>query len=467
MKWKLTVRYLISVVFVVLFIIFVNLFLMLALFMAQSVLNIPIFQEEEHSPELFTRQFQDQITISGDAPTIADPGKEELSSRNAWIQILDETGKELFRYKAPEGLKKSYTPSEIVQMYKYKEVNGETTVFVGEKKAGGRAYSYLIGMENRNINRYVILYDNQSLFRMVQVGGIVLVIDILITLLIGYFLSQRLTKPLYTLIDGIKRLANHEYFHARPTGVFKQVFLNINQLSNHLKANESERKKLDRMKEEWVTNISHDIKTPLASIQGFAEMMKDPDYRFTEDEIREYADIIEKKSLYIKEVIEDLSLTTRLKNKELTLNKKTTNLVVLLRNIVIDIVNDPKYARRHIEFHANQENIPAEVDEILVRRAIHNLIYNALIHNDANVNIAVRIEKTDRTRIVVQDNGKGIRKEELDKIFDRYYRGTNTGDAHKGSGLGMAIAKDIIQEHDGEIKIRSEVGRGTTIEIQL
>lgn len=467
MKWKLTVRYLISVVFVVIFIIFVNLFLMLAFFTARSVLNIPFFQEEENYPEQFTRQFQEQLVVSGDAPTIADAGKEELSSRNAWIQILDETGKELFSYRAPEGLKKSYTPSEIVQMYKYKEVNGETTVFVGDKKVDGRAYSYLIGMENRNINRYFILYDNQSLFGMVKVGGIVLVIDILITLLIGYFLSKRLTKPLYTLIDGIKRLASNEYFHARPAGVFKQVFSNINHLSNQLKANESERKKLDRMKEEWVTNISHDIKTPLASIQGFAEMMKDPDYRFTEDEIREYADIIEKKSLYIKEVIEDLSLTTRLKNKELTLNKKTTNLVMLLRDIVIDIVNDPKYAKRHIEFHANQENIPAEVDEILVRRAIHNLIYNALIHNDANVNIAVRIEKADRTHIVIQDNGKGIRKEELDKIFDRYYRGTNTGDAHKGSGLGMAIAKDIIREHGGEIAIHSEVGRGTTIDIGL
>lgn len=467
MKWKLTVRYLISVVFVVIFIIFINLFLMLALFTAQSVVNLPLFREEEHSPEQFTRQFQEQIIISGDALTVTEAGKEELGSRNAWIQVLDETGRELLRYGAPEGLKKSYTPSEVIQMYKYKEINAETTVFVGEKKAGGRAYSYLIGMENRNLNRYFILFDNHSLFRMVKVGSIVLVVDILITLLIGYFLSQRLTRPLYSLIDGIKRLAGNEYFHARPGGVFKQVITNLNLLSNQLKANESERKKLDRMKEEWVTNISHDIKTPLASIQGFAEMMKDPDYRFTEDEIREYADIIEKKSLYIKEVVEDLSLTTRLKNKELKLNKDKVNLVALLRNIVIDIVNDPKYAKRHIAFHASHENIPAEVDEILIRRALHNVIYNALIHNDADVNIVVRIEKADRTRIVIQDNGKGIRTEELDKIFDRYYRGTNTGDAHKGSGLGMAIAKDIIRVHDGEIAIYSEVGRGTTIDIQL
>lgn len=459
MKWKLTITYLISVVFVVIFIIFINLSI--------AIFNIPIKQDEKHSPEQFARLFQDQIMISGEELIITEAGKEELNSKNAWIQFLDETGKEIFRYRAPEGLQKSYTPSEIIQMYKYKEVNAETTVFIGEKKANGHVYSYFIGIQNRNINRYFITYDNDSLFRMIKVGGIVLVFNILITLLIGYFLSKRLTKPLYALIDGIKKLASNEYFHAQPGGIYKQVFSNINHLSNQLKANQTERIKLDRMKEEWVTNISHDIKTPLTSIQGFAEMMKEPDYRLTVDEIREYADIIVKKSIYIKEVIEDLSLTTRLKNKELTLNKKMTNMVVFLRNIVIDIVNDPKYAKRHIEFHANQESIPLEVDKILLRRAIDNLIYNALVHNDANVNIAVSIETTDRTRIVIQDNGRGIRKEELDKVFDRYYRGTSTGDVHKGSGLGMAIAKDIIQVHDGEIAIHSEAGRGTTIDIQF
>jgi len=79
----------------------------------------------------------------------------------------------------------------------------------------------------------------------------------------------------------------------------------------------------------------------------------------------------------------------------------------------------------------------------------------------------VSIEMKEQTHIVIRDNGKGIQKGELNRIFDRYYRGTNTGAAHKGSGLGMAIANDIIQAHDGEIMINSEVDHGTMIEIQL
>jgi len=297
---------------------------------------------------------------------------------------------------------------------------------------------------------------------------VILLIDILIALLIGYLFSKRLTQPLNKLIEAIKKLANHEFkHHTKPRGLYKNVFDNLNHLSDQLKSSERERKKLDSMREEWIANISHDIKTPLSSIQGYAEMIKDSDYDFTLNEMREYAGIIEAKSLYIKEVMEDLNLTTRLKNKELSLNKKEVNIVTFLRKIVIDLLNDPKYADRDIQFHVNQEIIIVEIDEILFRRAINNLIYNAIVHNDHDVKIIVSVEKDKYTNIMIKDNGKGIKKEELDQIFDRYYRGTNTGAAHRGSGLGMAIANDIIKIHDGIIIIHSEVGYGTTIDIQI
>lgn len=163
------------------------------------------------------------------------------------------------------------------------------------------------------------------------------------------------------------------------------------------------------MKEEWISNISHDIKTPLASILGYAEMMKDAEYYFSLEEMMEYAEIIESKSLYIKEVIEDLNLTTRLKSKELTLNTKTINMVTLLRNMVIDILNDAKYADRHIEFQCNQETILSDVDEILIRRAVNNLIYNAIVHNDNNVKIVVRIEKRNGSTLPYKTMEKGFR----------------------------------------------------------
>ncbi|MDQ0091342.1 signal transduction histidine kinase [Paenibacillus anaericanus] len=470
MKWWLTGRYLLSVVLVVILVIIINIVLVLVLLVAQTTAKKPLFfQNSEISAEAFTTAFRDYVTMTNDQVTVTETGKEELEAKKAWIQILDEDGSEIYSYRLPEQVQKKYTPLDAIQMYKYKEVDGETTVFASGKEINQKYYSYFIGIVDRNIGKYVLSYDYRTIFQIFKVGSVTfIIVDGLIALLIGYFFSRRLAKPVNSLIEGIKRLANKEYnLNYEPKGIYKDVFYNVNYLSNELRVNENERKKLDKMKEEWISNISHDIKTPLASILGYAEMMKDAEYYFSLEEMMEYAEIIESKSLYIKEVIEDLNLTTRLKSKELTLNTKTINMVTLLRNMVIDILNDAKYADRHIEFQCNQETILSDVDEILIRRAINNLIYNAIVHNDNNVKIVVRIEKKERIHITIQDDGKGIQKQELDRIFDRYYRGTNTGELHKGSGLGMAIANDIVKAHHGEIKVNSIMDQGTTIEIQL
>jgi len=469
MKWLLTGRYLLSIVLVVIVVLFINILIVLGMLVTYTVSPNPSFQNREISAEAFTTGFRDYIEIANNQVRISEQGKKELEVNKSWIQILDENGKEVYGYRLPEEVKKKYTPLEAIQMHKYKEINGETTVFVSGKEINRKNYSFFIGIEDRNIGKYVLSYDYRDIFQGIKVGSLIfIIIDGFIALVIGYLFSKRLTKPLNLLIDGIKRLANKEYnINYEPKGIYKDIFYNVNYLSNELRVNEIERKKLDKMKEEWISNISHDIKTPLASILGYAEMMKDPDYQFTLEEMMEYAEIIESKSLYMNEVIEDLNLTTRLKNKELNLNKETINMVTLVRNIVIDILNDAKYSNRHIEFQCDQETIPLDVDEIFIRRAISNLIYNAMVHNDHHVNIVVRIEKKEQVHIIIQDDGKGIPKEELDRIFDRYYRGTNTGELHKGSGLGMAIANDVIRVHGGEIKINSVVGHGTTIEILL
>lgn len=297
---------------------------------------------------------------------------------------------------------------------------------------------------------------------------ILLSIDAIIALLIGYLFSRQLTKPLGRAIHGIQRLANGDYTTKLPTkGIYKDVFYNVNHLSEQLASSQKEKDKLEQMREEWISHISHDIKTPLSSIQGYAEIMKDPNYPLSDQDIKHYASIIENKSLYIKDVMEDLNLTTRLKNNDVMLHKELVNIVPLLRETLIDILNDSRYADQSIELQTNVDKLMLNIDTILIRRAVTNLILNALVHNDADVNIIVQLEQKEHTHIKIQDNGKGIEEAELEKVFDRYYRGTNTGGTHAGSGLGMAIAKDIIQKHGGDITIQSMLGEGTTIDIQL
>ncbi|MBW5469506.1 sensor histidine kinase [Brevibacillus formosus] len=469
MKWRLTGRFLASVVLIVIMVTVMNLLLVLGLYLFQGTLYGPIFIGKEGSVEAVTRGFQQHLLVSGNQVAITEEGKSELIQHNAWIQVLDENGQQIYTYRVPNGLKEKYTPLEIIQMYKYIEINPDTTVFIGEKRVSDRAYSYFMGFANPSIHKKVVSYDSREINRFIEVGSmLVLVGDGLVALFIGYLFSKRLTKPMLSLIEGIKRLANKDYHVSyEQKGIYKDVFTNVNRLADELKASEKERMKLDQMKEEWIGNISHDIKTPLASIQGYAEMLKDDDYDFSREEMREYAAIIERKALYLKEVIEDLNLSTRLKNKELVIRKTPGNLVTLLRNVVIDTWNDTRHSDENIEFVYSEEIMMMEMDETLMKRAISNLIYNSIVHNEEDVRIKVSLEKKQRILITIEDNGKGIKQEELVRIFDRYYRGTNTGQSHKGSGLGMAIAHDIVVAHGGEISVKSRVGQGTRIEIML
>lgn len=265
------------------------------------------------------------------------------------------------------------------------------------------------------------------------------------------------------LVDGIKQLAHKNYqVHYVTKDIFKDVFHNVNRLAEELRASDLERKRLDLMKEEWIANISHDIKTPLASIQGYAEMMRDKDYDFTADEMRDYAEIIERKSLYVKDVIEDLNLSTRLRNKGITLNLMTVNMVSLVRSAVIDMLNDARYGNRNIHFQYSDEVILKKVDDILIRRAVTNLIYNAVVHNAEDVFIHVNVEKIggDAVRIVVEDHGKGIPEEELERIFDRYFRGTHTGSCIKAQASGwlspMILCRPIMEKYRLRASFRAE-----------
>lgn len=305
--------------------------------------------------------------------------------------MLDEDGAEVFAYGTPGDLQKKYSPVDVVRMYKYKEIE-DTTVFVGEKKTADALYSYLVGIEDYGLNRYFIYFFsyNDEVLRVFRLW--ILFVDVLVALLVAYIFSQYLTQPSHGLIGGIQQLAHKDYDVSFPTdGVYGDVFYNVNELSEELKL--SEREKLETLRKEWIGNVSHDVKTPLASIQGYAELIKKPAYDFSADEMREYAEIIEQKSLYIEDLLNDLNITTRLGDKTLTLNTTPENVVSLVRAIIIDILNDAKYANRKINFHTNTEEILLPVDAFLFKRALNNLIYNAIVHNKADVEIDIYLEE--------------------------------------------------------------------------
>lgn len=260
------------------------------------------------------------------------------------------------------------------------------------------------------------------------------------------------------------------------SSVYKEVFDNMNELSNTLDMYEKAQQQHEKMRDEWISNISHDLKTPLASIQGYAELLE---YANTPEEVAEYSQIITQKSHYMKELLDDLNLTMKLRNNALPLQLKETNLVPFSRETVIDVLNDEAFVARSVDYQVADDVIMTTIDQKLMKRALLNFIDNAFIHNDEAVNVTVSVSKsypqeilddeklsTMRACIMIQDTGKGIPEDELNNIFERYYRGTNTTNT-RGTGLGTAIARDIVEAHGGRVVLRSERGKGTTIFVLL
>ena len=241
----------------------------------------------------------------------------------------------------------------------------------------------------------------------------------------------------------------------------------MNHLAARLKTSQTEREKTKKQREKWISNISHDLKTPLSTIKGYSEILSDTEYDLSPEEIKKYSEIILTKSVYMEDMIEELRLNEKLMHNGIHLDKEAVNLTVFIKEMITDILNHPSYSDRNVDFHSDDENLTFNCEKDLMKRAVENLIYNALIHNDSDTKLEISISEVNRDILIdIKDDGRGMSDEELDKLFNRYYRGTNTKD-YKGSGLGMSIAKEVIEAHDGEIEVISELGKGTHIKIKL
>ncbi|WP_336823287.1 HAMP domain-containing sensor histidine kinase [Sporosarcina sp. USHLN248] len=457
MKWKLTARYLFSVLIIVCIVVFVNMLVLFGvLYYQQSNGNENLSSE---TGETFTRQFSRYMSINNGQPIISDEGIEALRTFGGWVQVLDKNGNVVADALSPEDAPTHYSPIELVHKYKYMD-DQKTTYFISQFDE----YSYLLGVKNSVEQRIVLMFNGPSFLSYASKAFIGMTIaDLIIAILIGLLFSTIITKPVSHMINRISQLKERNFSvqKMKRQGIFKPVFSNLNAVSETLLSHEEERAKLEKMREEWVSNVSHDLKTPLASIQGFAELLREQNV--TESERIDYAEVIERKSIYMKELLDDFNLTMRLRNQEMPLNREDTRLESFVRELVIDVLNDSQSNNCTISFNSNAPNLKWNIDQHLMKRAILNFIHNAITHNDSDVQINVSLTPKG---ITIEDNGKGISEHDIEQIFDRYYRGTNTDHIH-GTGLGLAISRDIIEAHGGTVALTSEAGSGTKIEIRM
>ncbi|HAX72344.1 MAG TPA: sensor histidine kinase [Firmicutes bacterium] len=343
----------------------------------------------------------------------------------------------------------------------------DETVFINEVTLQDQTYSYLLFFPSKMVKRFVFHYNTQEIMTVHNIP-LMITVNVLLTLVMSFIYATNLSRPLNGIIQNIVALSKGEVIHkTKKPSLYASVEERLDELALKLERAEFERQQMEALREEWIGNITHDIKTPLTSIRGNAEILGDEDYEITLEQRQLYAHVILQQADYIKTLVDDLNLSTRLKNGNLTLHQKPVNVVSLLREVVIDFLNNPRYEGYEIEFIYQEEYLVLTLDELLMKRVFINLMTNAMDHNPQGTKIKVDVQQKGQTIIKISDEGVGIKKEDLAHIFTRYYRGTNTTKSSQGSGLGLAIAYDIVKIHGGEIKASSVIGQGLEILITL
>ncbi|EGL82122.1 multi-sensor signal transduction histidine kinase [Caldalkalibacillus thermarum TA2.A1] len=228
-------------------------------------------------------------------------------------------------------------------------------------------------------------------------------------------------------------------------------------------------KKLERIRQDFVANVSHELKTPITSIKGFAETLLDG-AMYKEEHLKHFLSIIHKEAERLHRLVEDLLQLSQIEQRRFGLNWQEVNLTEVLHNSLQVVRAKAEVKNIELIFMPPDEPAVVEADPDRVQQIVINLLSNAITYTPEGGEVRLSIDPwPDKGyRICVSDTGMGINKEEIPRIFERFYRVDRARSrASGGTGLGLAIVKHLVEAHRGEITVESEPGKGSIFCVYL
>ena len=230
----------------------------------------------------------------------------------------------------------------------------------------------------------------------------------------------------------------------------------------------TEIKKLEQMRKDFVANVSHELKTPVTSIKGFTETLLDGAMNNNET-LETFLSIILKESDRLQSLIHDLLELSKIEQQGFRLNLQELDLNLLLTEVITILTGKAQQKNIELKLVCKQNQVMIQGDFDRLKQVFINIIGNAITYTPQKGNVTIiLLEHAENVRIHVKDTGVGINKEEIPRIFERFYRidrarSRNSG----GTGLGLAIVKHIVEAHHGNISVRSSLGEGSEFIIEL
>ncbi|EMT45553.1 two-component system histidine kinase PnpS [Anoxybacillus flavithermus] len=230
----------------------------------------------------------------------------------------------------------------------------------------------------------------------------------------------------------------------------------------------TELKKLEQMRKDFVANVSHELKTPITSIKGFAETLLDGAMHDAQT-LEYFLTIILKESERLQHLIQDLLDLSKIEQQGFTLNVSVVDLHEVLKEVIVMLEGKATDKQIALEWSSNAQHCYMYGDLHRLKQIFINLINNAIAYTPTGGRVTVRVEKEDKQlHVHVSDTGIGIEQKEIPRIFERFYRVDKARSRNSGgTGLGLAIVKHLVEAHHGTISVKSEVGVGTTFTVHF
>ncbi|WHY67585.1 HAMP domain-containing sensor histidine kinase [Neobacillus sp. SuZ13] len=294
------------------------------------------------------------------------------------------------------------------------------------------------------------------------------VVSSLLTMALAGFLISLLTNSrrhnlFHEVLDALSRIAKGDF----------NVYLDLNvgrenqftKLIDHINHMAKQLKQLEDMRQEFISNVSHEIQSPLTSIMGFAQALQYD--QLTNEERNHYLSIIETESRRLSKLSDNLLKLTSLESKHHPFDRHSYRLDQQIRTIILAC--EPLWLEKDLELDVSMEKVSIIADEDLMSQVWTNLFHNSIKFTPNQGMIRVELKKVDdKTVVKISDTGIGISKKDQIHVFERFYKADKARDRSKGgSGLGLSIVKKIIELHEGTILVESEEGKGTTFIITL
>jgi signal transduction histidine kinase len=286
--------------------------------------------------------------------------------------------------------------------------------------------------------------------------------SIVLFIVLFYFLTQKKMRYIEELASGLLTIATgnlQSRVVERSDDELGSLAKNMNLMAEQLQLKIEEERRAERLKNELVTNVSHDLRTPLTLIMGYLRLLNDKNYE-TEQQAQTYLSIAYSKSEKLNSLIDDLFMYTKLAHQDIPLNKEGIALNELLEQLLEEFVTPAEAQQVIISRHLPKEKIFVNIDVDQMIRVFENLLGNALKYSPKPGVISVNMAKELRTvAIRISNNADELSQEELEQLFERFYRvDASRSSGTGGSGLGLAIAKSIVEAHGGSIGVEQQNG---------